>query len=85
MFISNDKVLNSEQEIANGFNNFFVNVGAHLARQIPPSKSSFADFLGEEVSQNFTFPTVTPGIIHEALSKLKAKIVLDQIRYQAVF
>ena len=72
-FISNEKILPGELEIAEGFNDFFSNIGPKLAEQIPPSGSSFSDYLKDEIIHSFTFPKVTPEVLNTALNKLKNK------------
>ena len=72
-FISNDKILTGEFEIAEGFNSFFANIGPKLAKDIPQTNSSFADFLSGEVLECFTFQNVTPLVLKSALSKMNPK------------
>jgi hypothetical protein len=42
---SNDSIIDEPEEIANKFNEFFVNVGPDLAKEIPPSNKRPSDFL----------------------------------------
>lgn len=72
-FVSNGKVLSGDYEIAEGFNNFFSDIGPSLANKIPESKLSFADFLNNRVDNSFTFQNVTPEVLLFALDKMKNK------------
>ena len=38
-FVSNDKILSGSLEIAEGFNEYFVNIGPNLAKSIPLSNN----------------------------------------------
>ena len=51
-FIHNDKEITDPKAIANGFNNYFVNIGPTLASKIPNSNLSHRRFLPE----NLDFP-----------------------------
>ena len=70
-FVSNGKILSGSLVIAEGFNNFFANIGPELAATIPKSKRNFADFLPLRVDENFIFANITPEIITDAIGKLK--------------
>jgi hypothetical protein len=72
-FVSNEKVISGDLEIAEGFNDFFVNIGPKLAAQIPNSKKHFSEFLNESCRENFVFANVNHSIINDALNKLKSK------------
>ena len=45
-FIHNGATVKNKKDIANGFNDFFVNVGPTLALKKPEGISNIADFLG---------------------------------------
>ena len=72
-FVSNGKILSGAVEIAEGFNDFFVNIGPNLSKVIPNPTKSFTDYLCSPSSVNFVFANTTPSIINEALIKLKSK------------
>ena len=72
-FISNGKILSGAVEIAEGFNDFFVNIGPSLSRSIPSSVKCYSEYLMNPSSENFVFANTTPFIINEALKKLKSK------------
>ena len=86
-FLSNQKILSGALEIAEGFNNFFADIGPNLAKKIQNSKFSFADFLPAEVPHNFTFQNVTSEILSLDLSRMKNKnsAGLDNIKDCKVF
>jgi hypothetical protein len=72
-FVSNEKIISGSFEIAQGFNEFFVNIGPKLAQSIPKSKKHFSEFLNEPCNENFVFANINESIIREALKKLKNK------------
>ena len=48
-FVSNNKQISENKAIANGFNNYFTNVGFNLAKNVssPDKDVSIFDYLGE--------------------------------------
>ena len=73
VFNSNGNILSGNFEIAEGFNDFFSNIGPKLAKSIPKSNKLFTDYLDNPTTENFVFANMRPDIINEALSKLKNK------------
>ena len=67
---SNGNIISGNFEIANGFNDFFSNIGPQLADKIPTSSKHFLDFMPLPVAENFFLPT-----LHQKLffKKLKSK------------
>ena len=72
-FISDGKVLSDSYEIAEGFNNFFSNIGPELAKVISPPVKHFSSHLKEPCVQNFVFANVTQNTVEEALHRLQNK------------
>ena len=69
-FISNDQVTVDPGAIANGFNNFFVNIGPTLASKITTGGISHSNFLKDSLQSSF-FPEPTNiNEIKEVISKL---------------
>ena len=64
---------NGTKDIAEGFNEFFVNIGPSLADTIPVSNVPFESYLNPPVNEKFVFANVTPDTILRTLSKLKSK------------
>ena len=73
IFTDDKKSYVGSAEIAEGFNDFFVNVGPRLSSYIPDSNVSFETYLKEPSKENFVFANITPEIILETVSKLKPK------------
>ena len=77
-FIENGNLIKGHLDIANGFNDFFSSVGTKIADEINQNRSSsdscFKDYLKESNSNTFTFPKVTPLLIEEVATNLKAKV-----------
>jgi len=74
LFVSEGKAFSGLNEITEGFNDFFVNVGPKLASSIPSTNKTFSEYLSNPIEQNFIFANVTPETIFETLSLLKSKI-----------
>jgi len=87
-------VINEPKDIANNFNNFFINVGKNLANKITPGKKSFKSYLKEEdyvmdeleVSPDelrFAFSTLKPNKSSglDDISPRVVKEVFDIIEY----
>ena len=72
-FISNEKILSGDVEIAEGFNKFFADIGPKLASGIPLSQKHFSAYLNQPCNENFIFANVNRPILEAALSKLKNK------------
>ena len=51
----NKTTINDPDQIANAFNNFFVNVGRNVDEEIPKTPISPLSFLTNRVDENFTF------------------------------
>ena len=71
-FIINGKSNSNISEIAEEFNNFFVNIGEQTAKNLPQSTNSFSDYLNGNYAANlFMFPTCEAEILHKT-THLKA-------------
>jgi len=93
VFRNGDLNVNGEENIARGFNTFFSNVGANLARQIPPSNKHYTEYMGPQNHTNFfLYPTdkneieiivngfnsnKSPG--HDEISSRVLKSIIDLI------
>ena len=70
--MSNGNILSDSFEIAQGFNDFFSNIGPELASQIPDSGKDFSEYLSEEIKENFVFANITEEIMTN-FKKMKSK------------
>ncbi len=73
VFHDEHRTYNSFSEIAQGFNDFFINVGPRLASSIPDSINSFESYLGDPHNIDFSFRNITEDIVYKTLSNLKSK------------
>ena len=73
VFHDEHRTYNSFSEIAQGFNDFFINVGPRLASSIPDSINSFECYLGDPHNIDFSFRNITEDIVYKTLSNLKSK------------
>ena len=57
-FVAENRAYKNQQDSANGFNEFFINIGPNLAKNIKPpkSKASIYDYANTEISM-FLHPT----------------------------
>ena len=65
------KILSGLTEIAEGFNDFFANIGPNLAKEIPNPKTGYLNYLSDPCQENFIFANVSPRTIEAALQKKK--------------
>jgi len=73
-FIHEGRTFSSKSEVANGFNDFFVNIGPKLASKIPKSKKKYSEFLPPTDNHpDFVFNYVNESILMDAAKKLKPK------------
>ena len=74
-FLENGKMITDDTEIANCFNNFFLNVGPDLSNKIKaPKNQSYKNFLSNQISSNFAFEPVTVDLVKKIINNLKSKI-----------
>ena len=66
-------ILSGPTEIAEGFNDFFANIGPNLAKEIPNPKTGYLNYLSDPCQENFLFANILPSTIESALQKLKGK------------
>ena len=72
-FKENNIIFDNYKDIAEGFNNFFINIGQKLQTNLPVSNKSITDYLGNKVPSTFIFNFIDDKDIIEACSKLKPK------------
>ena len=68
-FTHNNRYITNDNEIDNHFNKFFVNIGPHLAKNIPNSSSTFQEFLNHPCDNSIFLQPVTEN---ETLQIMKA-------------
>ena len=73
-FNEQNQTVSDKEEIANKFNNYFINIGPKLANYIPDSTSDYMHFLGERNSKTMCIDTVTPSEILNILSNLRNSV-----------
>ena len=73
LFRENNVIFDNYKDIAEGFNNFFINIGQKLQKNLPVSNKSITDYLGHKVPSTFIFNFIDDRDIIEACAKLKPK------------
>ena len=72
-FIENGKIISGDVNIAEGFNNFFSEIGTKLSDDIQDNGVSYQSYLKNPTEENFAFKQVTIESILEVGSSLKSK------------
>ena len=71
-FKCNDITITDGKDIANRFNNFFVNIGASLAKNIPVSdKKNPSDYMSHDVFELFYLSPVTEAEVDKIISNFR--------------
>ena len=73
-FQHNGKIISDYLEIANGFNNFFANIGPKLASEISTSSAHFQTFMPEISSNSFRFSRISEIDILHTCKQMKPKL-----------
>ena len=72
-FYDGAHTFDSPIKIANGFNNFFADIGEKLSVKIPKSTRKFESFLGNKCLNPFFFRPLTAEIVSETIRKMQPK------------
>ena len=73
-FLFEGRRITNKKDIADKFNDFFVNVGPKFSEKIPqPSDLSYKDFLKKNITSRFSFNLVNSNDIYKTIQKLKTK------------
>ena len=67
-FKCNDITITDGKDIANRFNNFFVNIGASLAKNIPVSDKKPSDYMSHDVLELFYLSPVAEAAVDKIIS-----------------
>ena len=70
-FIQNNKIITDPKEIANGFNDYFVNIGPGLASKINTSATSYQSYLPESFNSSFFLQPTCENEIKKIIYQLK--------------
>ena len=70
-FKCNDITITDGKDIANRFNNFFVNIGASLAKNIPVSDKKTSDYMSHYVLELFYLSPVTEAEVDKIISNFR--------------
>ena len=70
-FLINNKITSDKQAVANGFNSFFINTGANLAKSIPSDPRSPTTFIKRNPQSMAIMPIIQDDVIN-VIRNLKA-------------
>ena len=79
-FKMGDTLFDSIENIVNGFNDYFTDIGEQLQIKIPINKGTIHDFLGTKKPYLFKFRLVGPSTMEYYISKIKLKSSVGQDR-----
>ena len=71
-FKQNQDILNDPNDIANGFNDFFVGIGPQLAAEVQPASRSYKSYM-KDCDTVFKFSSISEASILGVIQKLKPK------------
>lgn len=81
-FNGDESKITGDKTIANGFNNFFVNIGPSLAKRIPKCKDSlFTQFLPDKIEDTMFLQPVTEEEIMQQVKNAKNKKSKDHDQF----
>ena len=66
-------ILNNPKDIAEGFNNYFSNIGPYLASQIPTPNCNFETYVKKAISEFAAFQPMNITNVYQSLSRLSSK------------
>ena len=66
-FVKNNTKIRGDREIAEGFNEFFANIGAKLDNQLKYGSKSYKEYLGTNIKSTFKFAKVTMEDINKII------------------
>jgi len=72
-FLVDNKTESDEDAIANGFNNFFANIGYNISHNVPTSSKSFDKYLPQHHAKSIFLDPVLPIDVINVTRKLKPK------------
>ena len=72
-FVHNGVKINDDGDIANAFNDYFVNIGNSIASNLTMSDCSFDSFLGDRCSHSLFFNPVTQAEIINVINKFPSR------------
>ena len=64
------KIIDNPQDIANAFNNYFINIGLSIAEQIH-SRGSHKTYLNASHSSTLTLTSIDEGYVASLIDRLK--------------
>ena len=68
--VQNGKVIKNPQDIAQAFNQYFVNIAQNIDKEIPRTRKRPSDFLGARTSESFFISPTDSSEINSIISQL---------------
>ena len=69
----NNNIISSPSCIANALNDYFCNIGASIASQVPHSAIHYSTYLGNSVKSSFFCDSIEPHEVCNFISRLAIK------------
>jgi hypothetical protein len=73
-FSINNTLIADKGQIAEGFNNFFSNIGIQTSHNVPKSSKCFSSYMPQSVNHSFFLGPVAPSEVLIFTKKLKSKL-----------
>lgn len=71
-FTVGPRVVSDIKDIANGFNNYFINVGQTLASKIPATNTTYSEYLGTNINSNFFLNPIVEKELTDVVTSLNS-------------
>ncbi len=81
-FYINNTPLTDKVQIAEGFNNYFSNIGLLTSRNVPISNKCFTSFMPQPLEHSIFLGPVAPIEVLNLAKKLKSNLALAKITFQ---
>ena len=71
--VQNSEIVQNSKEIANIFDNYFVNITGKIDSEIPRTRKSPLDYLGDKLEKSFFISPTNSGEVESIIAQLKNK------------
>ena len=75
--VQNGEIVQNSKEIANIFNNYFVNIAGKIDSEIPRTRKSPLDYLGDKLEKSFFISPTNSAEVEGIIVQLKNKKSVD--------
>ena len=84
--VKNNLEIDNPSEIAEVFNDYFINIGPELFYKIKmPHNKNFKSYMQKRITSSFSFRSITIEESQKVVDSLKSKTLSAMMKYQLVF